>query len=94
MSYYNTTNLEGEDLAEAKSQARTQQDRILTFFEEHPGALFTPFEVREGAEMHQTPITSVRRAMTNLTDDGELVKTELTRLGKFGANNYTWRLAR
>ena len=38
------------------------------------------------------PLTSARRAMTNLTEAGYLTKTELKTPGIFGAMNFNWRL--
>ena len=38
------------------------------------------------------PITSIRRAMTNLTDDGMIVKTQETVKGVYGKNEHLWSL--
>ena len=38
----------------------------------------------------QYPLTSIRRAMTDLTKAGDLVKTENKRKGLFNEVNYTW----
>lgn len=40
------------------------------------------------------PITSIRRAITNLTNDGELVKHDRMRMGDYGKDNHTWSLGR
>ena len=38
------------------------------------------------------PITSIRRAMTNLTDDGMIVKTQKTVKGVYGKSEHLWAL--
>ena len=38
------------------------------------------------------PITSVRRALTNLTNDEKLVKTDDFVKGNFGKKEHLWRL--
>jgi len=91
MSYYNTTNLADSALSEAERQAMTQEEAILAFFAAHPEKQFTPFEVQEHALPGAT-ITSVRRAITNLTDEGRLEKTDQTRMERYGKVNYLWTL--
>lgn len=92
--HYNTTHEPNKQ--ELDRHANAQAKKILQFFKEHPGELFTPFDVqkslRRGLIMN-SPITSIRRAMTNLTDKGKLVKTKIKRPGIYKAPNYCWRLA-
>jgi hypothetical protein len=40
----------------------------------------------------QTPLTSIRRAITDLTNRDRLVKTDKKVLGSAGRKTYTWRL--
>ena len=95
MTYYNTTELAGDELKKAWSDAETQELKILVLFREHPRVTFTPFEVmRHVFPDGRTPITSVRRAITNLTDSGALVKTPHQREGEYGKVCYCWRLNR
>ena len=58
----------------------------------NPWRGMTPFEVRESV-LPECPITSARRAMTNLTESGLLVKTDMRR-ERYGKKNHVWRLAR
>lgn len=90
MSYYNTTSLEGEDLAEARKNSRSQQEMVMEVFRESPDLRMTPWDVQR--HLPFCPITSVRRAITDLTDAGELEKTSHKREGAYEAPNYTWRL--
>ena len=39
------------------------------------------------------PLTSIRRALTNLTNAGELVKTDKQMKGMYGRPEHQWRLA-
>tara|TARA_R110000803_G_scaffold192272_1_gene255075 strand:- start:1408 stop:1683 length:276 start_codon:yes stop_codon:yes gene_type:complete len=91
MSYYNTTNLTGSELSKAISVAKSQAEKIKTLFRLTQKEL-TPFDVLAFFS-EQTPVTSIRRAMTNLTNDGYLVQTENTKVEKYGKINYKWKLA-
>ena len=92
-SFHNTTDLSGGELGASEAKAVKQEDIVIDFFRRYPDKEFTPWEVLESCpHMKHTPITSVRRAMTNLTKDGLLVKTQNKRVGTYGAKSYTWRL--
>lgn len=92
--YYNTVNLEGKELKKRQMKAGTQNAIILELFRNQPGTLFTPFDVYRaiGAPDHNAPITSIRRAITSLTDQGYLVKTEIKRMGGYNELCYCWTL--
>ena len=95
MSYYNTTSLSGEDLRVAQNSALKQEDRIEQFFRVNGTIEMTPFEVMDtlyGQAL--VPITSVRRAMTNLTTKGVLIKTDTQRVGPYGKVSNCWKLNR
>jgi hypothetical protein len=89
--FYNTTNLSGNDLSESVADAQKQQKLVETFFRKYPNQKFTPFEVHKALNIN-APITSIRRAITNLTNEGILVKTDEKRIGQYGKPNYTWTL--
>lgn len=93
-SYYNTTHLTGEELKQAWKDAETQEQQILILFRKYHDRLFTPFEVLDRVYPNgDVPITSVRRAITNLTECRALLKTEVQRDGPYGKPSYCWRLA-
>ena len=96
MNYYNTTKIHGTNLLEAIAKAVTQEDKIIAFFklQEHtcPDSSLTPFDVLDAVFSTSTPITSVRRAMTNLTTAGKLIKTDIQRAGRYGMVCHTWKL--
>lgn len=91
-SYYNTNNLDGEDLGKAELSAKGQEADILKFFRARPGLLLTP-EDASAALSSRTPLTSVRRAITNLTIKGLLTKTERMRQGKYGKPIHFWKIS-
>lgn len=93
-SYYNTTDLEGERLQKRIEQAESQEEMISELFEMHPDKKFTPYDVWKIVFSKNVPITSVRRAMTNLTDEEVLVKTGEQREGPYGQPNYCWQLSK
>ena len=93
MTFFNTVNLEGDELEEAEQATETQEERVLGFFQIYRQRSWTPWEVHRllysGANV---PITSVRRAIKNLTDEGKLVKTDEKRQGPYGKPSYTWKI--
>lgn len=91
--YYNTTHETGTDLKTRRGKAVGLQSRILELFKQHPTKNFTPFEMQK-LDNYNKPITSVRRAITNLTKAVLLEKTDIKREGDYGAPNFTWRLQR
>jgi hypothetical protein len=90
--FYNTTNLAGPKLKAREIKTGTQNAVILQWFKENPGRLYTPFDIKHNCFLFNTPITSIRRAMTTLTDMGYLEKTDERRPGLYGDLNYCWRL--
>ena len=90
--YHNTTGKKGDDLNAAQVKASKQTEIILQLFRRHPRTSFTPWDVYNHLGQ-QMMITSVRRAITTLTDAGHLQRTEeRRRSGPAGETNYTWRL--
>jgi hypothetical protein len=92
VTFYNTTSLPQEELHHERVNAQRQEDRVLQFFRDWPGKDFTPAEVFEAGVCGSAPITSVRRALTNLTSKGLLVRCNSQRVGLYGKQNYAWRL--
>ena len=89
--YYNTTHESGEVLKDSQVKAETQEDVVLGFFKKYPNSLFTPFDIHSQGKF-RAPITSIRRCITNLTDEGKLLKTNYKRGGEWGKPNYMWTL--
>jgi hypothetical protein len=91
-TYHNTNNEQGDVLERSNQKAETQELIILEHFLE--GHQHTPDEVWQACFNNRTPITSVRRAITNLTTTGHLEKTDKQRPGMYGKKVYVWRYAR
>jgi len=89
--FHNTINLSGEALEKRKGKNRSQNWLILEFFRKHSYESFTPSEL-EARKVINAPLTSIRRAVSDLTDQGYLVKTSERRPGKYGMENFTWKL--
>ena len=91
MTYYNTNNEEGANLLRSRMNTQKQEDVIYL--------LFNGNDVHLSPDMIKTllvqdyPITSIRRALTNLTDKGLLKKTNEMVMGKYGKKTHTWKLA-
>ena len=91
--YYNTTNSSGIELLKFIKHAESQEGLILNWFEDHPGFELTPSQVTK-IVLPSAIITSVRRALTNLTTAGLLTKTDKQLPGPFGRPEYAWKLKR
>ena len=90
-TYYNTVNESGRMLDDYTAKAMTQEDRILEYYRNHRHLAFSPTQIQGALCMHGVPITSIRRAITNLTNRGELVKTGKKARGMYGRDEYCWR---
>ena len=90
-TFHNTIHAKGIELQKLIVNAKRQEDKILRFFYENAGKGFTPFDVQKRMNLN-APITSVRRAITNLTRDEYLVKMEVKKSGPYGVANHYWKL--
>lgn len=96
-SFYNTINLSGDRLTEAEKDCRTQEEKIEAFFKDRPGRKFPPSEVHNllrliGIFNAKTPVTSTRRAMTNLTEKNILIMLDEMKDGPLGKPEHLWML--
>jgi len=89
--YHNTTESTQPELGKYREKAASQEELILYAFKTLRKG--TPSEVNQRVFANRTPITSVRRALTNLTNSGELVKTDKQVKGPYGRPEFEWRLA-
>lgn len=91
--YYNTTQLQGEALKKAVSDASRQEDAIMLVYKNtekaySPSQMLTIMQ-RAGRNW---PITSIRRAITNLEQSNKLTKTNNMVTGMFGKPEGQWRI--
>lgn len=89
-SYFNTTGQTGDQLAEYRERAATQEAVILQFFQEHPRNTYTPSDLTK--LLPRAPLTSIRRAVTDLTRQGLLEKTTSQKNGIYNRPEHKWRL--
>ena len=90
--YYNTVKEKGDELKKNKTKALSQDKQIwglLAFTK----TAYTPFEIQDAflSQDIRWPITSVRRALTNLTKDNVLIKTDELVPADYGRPNYKWQ---
>ena len=93
MSYYNTNKETGTTLENSKRRAISQEDVIMSLFRE--GDLLSPDEVLNICNEEKSYLlTSIRRALTNLTTKGLLVKNDVFKIGVYGKKTHTWSLSK
>jgi hypothetical protein len=90
LDFHNTINESGEKLTELKQNAKTQQEKILWYFFMNKDHAYTPFEIQV-CVLPNAPITSIRRAITNLTTQGQLIRTDAKKEEQYGVMNYKWK---
>ena len=98
MAFHNTINASGQQLIDFERSADSCKLLVLKIFQNNPDTLLTPHEVKRRLDRiaHKDyPITSVRRALTDLTGKNEgykLRKTMVQTMEGLGKPNYHWRL--
>ena len=89
--FYNTNKESFDEFFESSKQAVKQEVVILKVMQR--GEPMSPSMVYAFLDQ-KWPITSIRRAMTNLTDDGKIIKTQETVKGIYGKREHLWALPR
>ena len=88
--FYNTANESGSALKACKRAVNRQEKKILAEFKAwHPHSM-APSAIHK--IMPEYPITSIRRAITNLTDAGYLRKTPTKILSPWGRREHCWEI--
>lgn len=91
--YFNTTNEDAETSKKYAEKNVTQNIRILGIFKKCRRPM-SPSEVWEIFGMVTTPLTSVRRGISQLKTEGTLVKTEFMKMGLYNRREYYYMLQR
>jgi hypothetical protein len=95
-SFFNTTGQTGEDLVKSNDKSLNQNELILKVFKEFSNNKFTPFDILYNIQRiygRDFPITSVRRGITTLTEQGLLVKSDKAESkGIYKVPNHSWKL--
>tara|TARA_R110002020_G_scaffold128392_5_gene287793 strand:- start:2338 stop:2628 length:291 start_codon:yes stop_codon:yes gene_type:complete len=89
--YYNTNKERGSELRSSRAKVNKQENVILNVFNNN--VKLSPEEVLRFSGLN-APLTSIRRAITNLTDKGLLKKTGTMKKGSYGKMVHTWQKIR
>ncbi len=97
--FHNTTELQGEELKQRQLRAGGQNRKVLSFFQSHSYENYSPFEVWKALGVNNQPITSIRRAISDLTAmgylsrlDGKEGRSFVQRPGEYRILSYCWQL--
>lgn len=88
--YNNTNRLNVSDDIAATKRTKVQQETVKTIFLKH--------KKMTASECHRifnqnVPITSIRRAITDLKNEGILVKTDVLKDGIYGSPEHIYQLS-
>ena len=90
-SYYNTNKEKADVLINSNNKAKSQEDIILQIFTDN-----IKLSASEAWKIYNkngmTPITSIRRAITNLCNDYKLLKTDETINGLYGKKEHIYKI--
>ena len=79
-TYHNTTNQNGKFFWVEVKKCKNQEERVMQLMQR-----FKRFSASEVWDFFPNcPITSVRRALSNLTHEGILTKEDKTKIGLYG----------
>jgi len=90
MAFYQTIDQTGSALKESNKKTRKQEELILDLFVKRNRPL-SPSMVLSQSGLN-CPITSIRRAMTDLCKAGRIVKTDRQIKGIYGKAEHLWEL--
>lgn len=90
-TYYNTNYLREGDLHAAKKKAKSQEDRVLEFFENNPRQ-FIKAEIINDIILKGCHRGTVSRCLTNLTEKGHLKKCSHFGKSRLSKKVHTWVL--
>tara|TARA_R110002020_G_scaffold314306_1_gene529508 strand:- start:217 stop:639 length:423 start_codon:yes stop_codon:yes gene_type:complete len=97
MAYYNTNDETGAELQASRQQTSKQKTEVLAVFETYPTTPLTPDQIHDFISENSVvkgsgswPITSIRRAITDLTKDHKLYKTSIKKMGSYGKRVHCW----
>jgi hypothetical protein len=93
--FFNTTNESGSQLIDSNRKAMKQNDVVFELFKQFgtasPSQIYQVWATITG--LTTPPITSIRRAITTLTDEGKLEKLDSMKKGLYGKDEHEWRIA-
>ena len=90
-SYYNTNKEQGNELKKSEQKAATQEHVILKLYKMNGGSL-SASQAWSYYGPVAAPLTSIRRAISNLVSQGYLVRTERMTMGMYGKQEHIYSL--
>lgn len=92
--YYQTTYMSEDQLKESISSAKSQEDYLLIIFKAFKELTASQAHeyYMEYSNKHRTPLTSIRRAITNLYNRGVLVKCEKHQLSQYNKPEHFYKI--
>ena len=94
MSFFNTTSEQGIDLVHYEIKAVKQEDAVLEIMKIHgslsPSQVLSKYWIKTGKT--HTPLTSIRRSLSNLTKAGHLEMTEQKMYAGYGRKEHFWKV--
>lgn len=89
MSYYNTINLDKSKLIKALLKADNQMHKVRIIFNSY--GMLTASEAHSYFPSN-VPLTSIRRAISDLQSEGYLIKTDNMKEGLFGMPEHYYKV--
>lgn len=93
--FHNTIDLIGQELVLENAKTMHQEELITNLFKALPDKAINPSAIRQFLIMRydrDIPLTSVRRAISDLTKSSVLIKTTVKRKGTYHLNEHCWAL--
>jgi hypothetical protein len=92
--FYNTIDLTGADLEKAKADTLKQEELIQAIYKRNASKAISPSQILEVVNTHYSlnwPLTSIRRAITDLTNEDALIKLPGMIEGIYGKPEHLWK---
>lgn len=91
--FHNTIGARGQMLFDFEASVEKQEMVIMNYMKTHCSESFTPIQLWDRLNKlgYNYPLTSIRRALSNRTDTGELTMHEEKKNEMYGKPNHLWQ---
>ena len=84
-TYHNTTNQDKEFVNDAIRSCKNQEEKVIVILSiKRKASASEIWSFFSKVYLDNTPLTSIRRALSNLTHEGKLTKEDKTKIGLYG----------
>ena len=93
--YFNTNNESPDLFSESNIKAKTQEEKIIEVFKMFNASPLSAEDVQEILQLDNVPLTSIRRAISNIANPRKwnlIEKTDKMVRGQYGKQINTWIL--